>query len=124
MLARSCSSTGPATVFDPATGEEYCAHIFIAALGASNYTYAEARWTETLPNWIGAHVNAFAAIGGVSKVLVPDNLKAGIAKPSRYEPGINRTYQDLADHYGCVVLPARVMKPRDKAIASYCTSSW
>jgi transposase len=104
-------------VFDPTTGEEYCAHIFIAALGASNYTYAEARWTETLPDWIGAHVNAFAAIGGVSKVLVPDNLKAGITKPSRYEPGINRTYQDLADHYGCVVLPARVMKPRDKAKA-------
>ena len=102
-------------VFDPTTGAEYCTHIFIAALGASNYTYAEARWTETLPDWIGAHVNAFTAIGGVSKALVPDNLKAGITKPSRYEPGINRTYQDLADHYGCVVLPARVMKPRDKA---------
>jgi transposase len=102
-------------VFDPITGEEYCTHIFIAALGASNYTYVEARWTETLPDWIGAHVNAFTAIGGVSKALVPDNLKAGITKPSRYEPGINRTYQDLADHYGCVVLPARVMKPRDKA---------
>jgi transposase len=102
-------------VFDPTTGEEYCTHIFIAALGASNYTYAEARWTETLPDWIGAHVNAFTAIGGVSKALVPDNLKAGITKPSRYEPGINRTYQELADHYGCVVLPARVMKPRDKA---------
>lgn len=102
-------------VFDPTTGEEYCAHIFVAALGASNYTYAEARWTETLPDWIDAHVNAFAAIGGVSKALVPDNLRAGITKPSRYEPGINRTYQDLADHYGCVVLPARAMKPRDKA---------
>ena len=102
-------------VFDPMTGEEYRAHIFVAALGASNYTYAEARWSETLPDWIGAHVNAFAAIGGVPKALVPDNLKAGITKPSRYEPGINRTYQDLADHYGCVVLPARVMKPRDKA---------
>jgi len=56
-----------------------------------------------------------AANGGVPKAFVPDNLKAGITKPSRYEPGINRTYQDLADHYGCVVLPARVMKPRDKA---------
>ena len=60
-------------------------------------------------------MNALAAIGGVPKAFVPDNLKAGITKPSRYEPGINRTYQDLADHYGCVVLPARVMKPRDKA---------
>jgi transposase len=102
-------------VFDPATGQERGAHIFVAALGASNYTYAEARWTETLPDWIGAHVNALAAIGGVPKALVPDNLKAGITKPSRYEPGVNRTYQDLADHYGCVVLPTRVMKPRDKA---------
>ena len=102
-------------VFDPTTGEEHRAHIFVAALGASNYTYAEARWSETLPDWIGAHVNALAAIGGVPKALVPDNLKAGITKPSRYEPGINRTYQDLADHYGCVVLPTRMMKPRDKA---------
>ncbi len=102
-------------VFDAATGQERRAHIFVAALGASNYTYAEARWTEMLPDWIGAHVNALAAIGGVPKALVPDNLKAGITKPSRYEPGINRTYQDLADHYGCVVLPARVRKPRDKA---------
>jgi len=102
-------------VIDPATGEEHRARIFVAALGASNYTYAEARWTETLPDWIGAHVNALAAIGGVMQALVPDNLKAGITKPSRYEPGINRTYQDLADHYGCVVLPTRIVKPRDKA---------
>ena len=102
-------------VVDPATGEERRAHVFVAALGASNFTYAEARWSETLPDWIGAHVNAFSAIGGVAKALVPDNLKAGITKPSRYEPGINRTYQDLADHYGCVVLPTRVLKPRDKA---------
>lgn len=102
-------------VVDPATGEVHAAHIFVAALGASNYTYAEARWTETLPDWIGAHVNAFAAIGGVPQALVPDNLKAGITKPSRYEPGINRTYQDLADHYGCVVLPTRIVRPRDKA---------
>jgi len=102
-------------VIDPATGAERRARIFVAALGASNYTYAEARWTETLPDWIGAHVNAFHAIGGVPQALVPDNLKAGITKPSRYEPGINRTYQDLADHYGCVVLPTRIVKPRDKA---------
>ena len=102
-------------VFDPVTGEEHRARIFVAALGASNYTYAEARWTETLPDWIGAHVNALTAIGGVPQALVPDNLKAGITKPSRYEPGINRTYQDLADHYDCVVLPTRIVKPRDKA---------
>jgi transposase len=102
-------------VFDPTTGEERRVHIFVAALGASNFTYAEARWSEMLPDWIGAHVNALTAIGGVPKALVPDNLKAGVTKPSRYEPGINRTYQDLADHYGCLVLPTRVMKPRDKA---------
>lgn len=102
-------------VVDPLTGHEQQAHIFVAALGASNYTYAEARWTETLPDWIGAHVNAIAAIGGVPKAVVPDNLKAGITKPSRYEPGINRTYQDLAAHYGFVVLPTRVRRPRDKA---------
>ena len=75
----------------------------------------EARWSETLPDWIGAHVNALDFLGGVPRAAVPDNLKAGITKPSRYEPGVNRTYQDLADHYGFVVLPARVRRPRDKA---------
>ena len=102
-------------IIDPLTGEVHEAHLFVAALGASSYTYAEARWTETLPDWIGAHVHALDFLGGAPKAAVPDNLKAGITKPSRYEPGINRTYQDLADHYGFVVLPARVRKPRDKA---------
>ena len=102
-------------VFDAASGQVRVAHIFIAALGASNYTYAEARWSEGLLDWIGAHVNALTALGGVPKAVVCDNLKAGVTKPSRYEPGINRTYQDLADHYGFVVLPTRVRKPRDKA---------
>jgi transposase len=102
-------------VFDPATGQSRPAHIFVAALGASNYTYAEARWSEGLGDWIGSHVNVLAALGGVPKAVVCDNLKAGVTKPSRYEPGINRTYQDLADHYGFVVLPTRVRKPRDKA---------
>ena len=110
-------------VVDPSTGIKRQARIFVAALGASNFTYAEARWSETLADWIGAHVNMLAAIDGVPKALVPDNLKAGITKPSRYEPGINRTYQDLADHYGFVVLPTRIRRPRDKAFASYCTSS-
>src|SRR5260370_18663389 len=102
-------------LFDPTTGEEHRVHIFVAALGASNYTYAEARWTETLPDWIGAHVNALAAIGGVPKAFVPDNLKAGITKPSRYDPCLNRTYQDPSDPYGFLVLPARLIKPRRKA---------
>ena len=102
-------------IIDQMTGEVHAAHLFVAVLGASSYTYAEARWTETLPDWIGAHVNALDFLGGVPKATVPDNLKAGITKPSRYEPGVNRTYQDLADHYGFVVLPARIRRPRDKA---------
>src|SRR5216684_138922 len=106
---------GRVLIVDSMTGEVHEAHLFVAALGASSYTYAEARWSETLPDWIGAHVNAFDFLGGVPKATVPDNLKAGITKPSRYEPGVNRTYQDLADHYGFVVLPARIRRPRDKA---------
>jgi transposase len=102
-------------VFDTATGEEGRAHIFVAVLGASNYTYAEARWSEALPEWIGAHVNAFAAIGGVPAAVVCDNLKAGVTATCRYEPGINRTYQDLAAHYDTAILPTRPRKPRDKA---------
>jgi transposase len=104
-----------ATVIDPPTGDSRAAHIFVAALGASNFTYAEARWSEGLADWIGVHVNALGAIGGVPKAVVCDNLKAGVTKPSRYEPGINRTYQELATHYGFAVLPTRIKKPRDKA---------
>src|SRR6476646_2501397 len=102
-------------VFDPLTGDTRQAHIFVSALGASNFTYAEARWSERLPDWIGVHVGALAAIGGVPKAVVCDNLKAGVTKASRYEPGVNRTYQDLATHYGFAILPTRVRKPRDKA---------
>jgi transposase len=102
-------------VIDPATDDARQAHVFVAALGASNFTYAEARWSEGLADWIGVHVNALAGIGGVPKAVVCDNLKAGVTKPSRYEPGINRTYQDLATHYGFAILPTRVRKPRDKA---------
>jgi len=102
-------------VFDAATGAEQCAHIFVAVLGASNRTYAEARWSEGLSDWIGAHANAFADIGGVPKAVVCDNLKAGVTAACRYEPGINRTYQELAEHYATAILPARSRKPRDKA---------
>ena len=109
-------------VIDPLTGDIRPAHIFVAALGASNFTYAEARWSEGLADWISVHVNALAAIGGVPKAVVCDNLKAGVTKPSRYEPGINRSYQELATHYGFAVLPTRIKKPRDKTSVSYCTS--
>ncbi len=78
-------------------------------------TYAEARWSEGLADWIGAHVNVLSAIGGVPKAIVCDNLKAGVTAICRYEPGINRTYQELAEHYDTAILPTRPRKPRDKA---------
>jgi transposase len=102
-------------VFDAALGVERRAHIFVAVLGASNYTYAQARWSEGLADWIGAHVNAFSVIGGVPKAVVCDNLKAGVTAACRYEPGINRTYQELAEHYDTAILPTRPRRPRDKA---------
>jgi transposase len=97
------------------SGEVHEAAIFVAVLGASNYTYAEATWSQSLPDWIGSHVRTFAALGGVPEVVVPDNLKAAVTQAHRYEPEINRTYTDLAHHYGFAVMPARARKPRDKA---------
>lgn len=102
-------------VIDQASGAERRAHVFVAVLGASNYTYAEATWRETQADWIGAHVNAFAYLGAVPALLVPDNPKALISDANRYEPEPNRTYQAMAEHYGCAVLPARPRKPQDKA---------
>lgn len=102
-------------IIHAATGEVSKAHIFIATLGASNYTYAEAVASEDLPCWIKAHIHAFQYFGGVPQIVVPDNLKTGITNPCRYEPDINPTYQDLADHYHTAVIPARPGKPRDKA---------
>ena len=102
-------------VVDPDTGEIRQAQIFVATLGASNYTYAEAQWSQNLPNWIGGHVRAFAFLGGVPEIVVPDNLKAGVKHACRYEPDLNPTYQDLADHYGTAVIPARPRKPKDKS---------
>ena len=104
-------------VIDSETGEVTEAQIFIAALGASSYTFAEASLAQDLPSWIRSHVHAFEFFGGVPEILVPDNLKSGVNHPCRYEPDINPTYQDLADHYGTTVIPARVRKPRDKAKA-------
>ncbi len=106
-----------AEVVDQRTGEIRQAQIFVAVLGASSYTYAEATWTQQLPDWIGSHVRAFEFLGGVSELLVPDNLRSGVSKAHRYEPDLNPTYADLASHYGVAVLPARVRKPRDKAKA-------
>ena len=102
-------------IVDRHTGEVRQAQIFVAVLGASNYTYAEAHWSQDLPSWIGGHVRTFAFLGGVPEIVVPDNLKAAVKHPCRYEPDLNPTYQDLAQHYGTAVIPARVRKPKDKA---------
>jgi transposase len=110
-------------VIEPKTGEVRQAQVFVAVLGASNYTYAEATWTQNLWDWISSHVRAFAFFEGTSSLVIPDNLKSGVNKPCYYEPELNRTYGDLAIHYGVGILPARPYRPRDKAYVSYCTSS-
>jgi transposase len=102
-------------MIDPKTGEITQAQVFIAALGASNYTFAEASVGQDLHSWIKSHIHAFEFLGGVPQILVPDNLKSGVTSPCRYEPDINPTYQDMADHYATAVVPARPARPRDKA---------
>jgi transposase len=102
-------------VIDGLTGEVRAAQIFVATLGASSYTYAEATWTQALPNWIGSHCRAFAYFGGVPAQVVPDNLKSGVVKACLYDPEINRTYAGMAAHYDTAIIPARPRKPRDKA---------
>ena len=104
-------------VIDGASGEIRRAEIFVAVLGASSFIYAEATWSQGLADWIGAHVNALTAIGGTPRQIVSDNLRAGITRACFYEPTVNRTYADLAAHYGTAIIPARPYKPRDKAKA-------
>ena len=102
-------------IVNPGTGEIREAEIFVAVLGASNLTYAEATWTQQLADWTGGHVRMFRFFGGAPRLLVPDNLKSGVNKASFYDPEINRTYGAMAAHYSVGVLPARPSKPRDKA---------
>jgi transposase len=102
-------------VIDPETGEVRTAQLFVATLGASSYTFAEATWTQSLPDWISSHVRAFGFLGGVTAQVVSDNLKAGVTKACFYDPVINRTYADLATHYDTALVPARPHKPKDKA---------
>lgn len=102
-------------VQDRESGEMRTAAIFVAALGFSSYTFAEATWTQSLPDWIGSHMRAFEYFGGVPKLVVPDNLKAAVNRTCRYEPDLNPTYSEMAAHYEVAVLPARPRKPRDKA---------
>jgi len=102
-------------VIDPTTGEVREAQIFVGVLGASNFTYAEATWTQELPEWTQAHVHMYEYFGGVPAVTVPDNLKSGVRHACYYDPDINPTYHELATHYNTVVLPTRTARPRDKA---------
>ena len=102
-------------VIDPATGQRRPAYMFVAVLGASNYAYAEATWTRSLPDWIASHTRALQFFGGATHLYVPDQWKAGVNKPCYWEPELNRTYQDWATHNGVAVVPARPRSPRDKA---------
>jgi transposase len=110
-----CGPTVP--IVEGRTGEILDAHVFVAVLGASNYTYAEATWSQSLSDWIAAHQRAFAFFGGVPELLVPDNLKSAVSQASRYDPTPNRSYLEMARHYRTAILPARPYKPKDKAKA-------
>jgi len=103
-------------VIEGTTGEERRAQVFVAALGYSGYTYAEATWGQGLEDWLSSHVRTFEWLGGVPAAVVPDNLKSGVSRAHRYALDVNPAYQDLALHYGVSVLPTRVASPRDKAV--------
>ena len=102
-------------IHEPQAGAVAAGHLFVAVLGCSNYTYAEVTLTEQLPDWIGAQVRALEFFRGVPLVVVPDNTKTAVTHPCGYDPDINLTYQELAEHYGFAVIPARRRKPKDKA---------
>lgn len=104
-------------VVNPDTGEVRKAQIFVAVLGASNYTFACASWSQQQEDWLNAHVNAFEFFGGVPELVVPDNLKSAVSVTHRYEPTITPSYQQLAAHYQLAIVPARPYKPKDKAKA-------
>jgi transposase len=99
-------------VIDPTSGMVRPAEIFVGVLGASSYTYAEAVWTQTLPDWIGAHSRMFGFFGGVPRLVIPDNLKSGVQRANFYDPELNRSYGRMAEHYGVGILPARPLKPK------------
>jgi transposase len=104
-------------VYDPEGGEPRQAAVFVAVLGASSYTFAEATAGQDLRSWTGSHMRAFEFFGGVTEVVVPDNLKSAVTHPSYYEPDLNPTYRDLGEHYGVAIIPARPYRARDKAKA-------
>lgn len=104
-------------IVDQHSGEIRTAQIFVAVLGANNYTFAEATWSQNLSAWLGSHRRCFEFLGGIPQIVVPDNLRSGVSKACRYEPDLNPSYQELAEHYGTAIIPARVRKPQDKAKA-------
>jgi transposase len=104
-------------IINSQTGEVRDAEIFVAVLGASNYTYAEATASQSLPDWLQSHVRAFEFFGGTTELVIPDNLKSGVHQACRYDPELNPSYQQLAEHYQLAVIPARPYKPKDKAKA-------
>ena len=102
-------------IHDPATGTTTQAYLFVATLGASNYSYVEAVLSQELPSWIGSHIHTFEFMGAVPEIVVPDNPESGVTHPCRYEPDLNPTYQDMATHYGTAVIPARVKKAQGQS---------
>jgi transposase len=102
-------------IYDSQTGTTSKAQIFIAVLGASNYTFAQAQSDQTIQSWINGHIGAFEYFNGVPAQTICDNLKSGVTKACWYEPQVNRAYCDMAAYYNTAIMPARVVKPRDKA---------
>lgn len=102
-------------VFDPDTGEQRMAEVFVATLGASNYVYCDVCWSQDLPSWIRLHLDMLEYFGGCPAALVPDNLKSGVTSPCYYEPSVNVSYEEMAKYHDIAVIPARVRKPKDKA---------
>lgn len=105
------------TITCPTTQETRTAQVFVAVLGASNYTYAEATYSQQLEDWVMSHARCFTFLGGVPELVIPDNLKSAVSKPCRYEPDLNPTYHQLAEYFNVAVIPARPYKPKDKSKA-------
>lgn len=107
---------GTIPYYDSITGEEYKAYLFVAALPCSSYLYVEACTDMKQESWLMCHVHDYEYFGGVTRVLVPDNLKTGVTANTRYETQLNESYRELAEYYGTAIVPARVRKPQDKGL--------
>ena len=109
-------------MLDTSTGELLDAYLFVAVLPYSGYAYVEAFLDMKQDAWITAHVNAYRFFGGVTRILTPDNLKTGVIKNSRSETIINKAYQEMSEHYGTAIIPARPRQPKDKAFVERAPS--